>query len=103
MQAAEIIRQARQRAGLSKRALARRAHTSPAALVEYESGRRDPSVSSLERIVAAAGFDVVFGIRGPTDPDPAEAGRRLVEVLELAEHLPRRAPATRMAFPIFGP
>lgn len=54
--AATLLRQARRRSGLSQRALAARAGTSPAAIGAYESGSRDPSVTTLERILAGAGF-----------------------------------------------
>jgi len=33
--------------------------------------------------------------------DPAVAGRRMAEVLELAEHLPRRPASRKMTFPPF--
>jgi len=100
MDAAEVIRDARVRAGLSKRELARRAGTSAAALVEYESGRRDPGVQSLQRILAAAGFEATLVARPTIGPlAPGEAGRRLAEVLELAEHLPHRPAARRLSFP----
>jgi len=99
MDSAEAIRQARERAGLSKRELARRARTSPAAIVLYESGAREPSYATLTRIVHAAGFGTRLVLVPGGRPDRALQGRRLVEVLELAEHLPRRRPARRMAFP----
>ena len=44
------------RLGVSKRELARRAHTSPAAIVEYESGRRSPTVDTLSRLIDACGL-----------------------------------------------
>lgn len=100
MDAAEVIRNAREQAGLSKRELARRAGTSAAALVEYETGRRDPGLRSLQRILAAAGFEATLVAQPSVGPlAPGEAGRRLAEVLELAEHLPHRPAARRMSFP----
>ena len=100
MDAATTIREARERAGLSKRELARRAKTSPAAMVEYESGRRHPSVDTLQRILRAAGFEATLMVR-PTGQrfSPVDPGRRLVEVLELADHLPRRPASRRLSFP----
>ena len=59
MGAAEVIRRAREAAGLSKRELARRAGTSPAAIVAYEAGDREPTFRTLRRLVRAAGYDTV--------------------------------------------
>ena len=98
MDAGNLLRIAREQAGLSKRELARRARTSAAALVTYERGTRDPTVRTFLRIVHAAGADadVRVGRRGP---DPAVAGRRLEQVLELADALPQRRAARTLAFP----
>ena len=94
-----MIRTARERAGLSKRELARRAGTSPAAIVAYESGERDPSVRTLARILAATGHRGDVNLRpGPSRPDQQRAAR-LRQVLELAEHLPRRRASRRLRFP----
>lgn len=48
-----LIRTNRMRARLSQRELARRAGTSPATLSRYESGQIDPTIGTLNRIVAA--------------------------------------------------
>jgi transcriptional regulator with XRE-family HTH domain len=53
-----IIREARSRAGLTQRALAERAGKAQSEIAKIERGRRDPSVSTLERLVRAAGFDL---------------------------------------------
>jgi transcriptional regulator with XRE-family HTH domain len=102
MDAALTIRKAREHARLSKRELARRAGTSPAAIVAYESGKRDPTVGTLARIVSATGVvgDIELGLGSPR-PDPRVAARRLEQVLELAEHLPRRPPSRDLAYPPF--
>jgi transcriptional regulator with XRE-family HTH domain len=102
MDAGNLLRIARERAGLSKRELARRARTSPAALVTYEHGTRDPTVGTFVRIVHAAGADADVRIARRQGPDPAEAGRRLEQVLELADALPRRRAARVLAFPRLG-
>ena len=102
MDAAAAIRSARCRAGMSKRELARRARTSPAAIVEYESGRRDPTVATLTRILCATGHRARLDVApaaGP--PDPALAGKRLVQVLDLADHLPRKPASRSLRFPRF--
>jgi transcriptional regulator with XRE-family HTH domain len=99
---AAIIRRCRLEAGLSKRELARRAGTSPAAIVAYENGSRSPALATLERVISATGHRLELVVTAePTRPDPAIAGRRLVEVLELAEHLPHRPASRRVLFPPF--
>jgi transcriptional regulator with XRE-family HTH domain len=102
MNAASAVQKAREHAGLSKRELARRAGTSPAAIVAYESGSRDPTVGTLARLVAATGAQCEIEVdAGPARPDPWTCARRLEQVLELAEHLPRRRPSSRLEFPPF--
>lgn len=100
--AASTIQTAREHAGLSKRELARRAHTSPAAIVAYESGTRDPTVGTLARIVAATGTvgDIELGSRRLC-PDARVASERLGQVLGLAEQLPHRRPSRKLAYPPF--
>ena len=55
MDAATLIRETRQRAGLSQDALAARAGTSQPAVSRYESGAASPSVETLDRLLAAMG------------------------------------------------
>lgn len=54
MDARATLRDAREAAGLSQRGLARLAHTSPAAISRYESGRMSPTVRTLERLLEVA-------------------------------------------------
>ena len=86
---------------MSKRELARRAGTSPAAIVTYEQGSRDPTVETLVRIVKATGADADVRLAAGIGPDPEIAGQRLVQVLDLADQLPRRPASRRVAFPSF--
>jgi hypothetical protein len=55
-------------------------------LSAYERGRREPGADTFLRIVEAIGFEPTWMRR----LDPSVQGRRLVEVLELAEALPFR-------------
>ena len=55
MDASALIRQARERAGLTQAQLARAAGTSQPTLAAYETGAKSPSVRSLDRIIRAAG------------------------------------------------
>jgi len=102
MDAAAAIRLARRRANLSKRELARRAGTSPAAVVQYERGDREPTYPTLRRMIGAAGYEAELTIRPARRPPPEELGRRLVQVLDLVEYLPRRGRTpSRLPFPRF--
>ncbi|HVM15440.1 MAG TPA: helix-turn-helix transcriptional regulator [Egibacteraceae bacterium] len=56
--AAELLRDARLRAGLSQAELARRAATSQPTLSAYERGEKDPSVATLARLLAVAGTNL---------------------------------------------
>jgi transcriptional regulator with XRE-family HTH domain len=93
MPAWAIIREARTRAGLTQRALAERAGKAQSEIAKIERGRRDPSVSTLERLVRAAGFDLRIQlvphdehdeqlIRGMLDLTPTERLASLEENLE---------------------
>ena len=104
MDAAQLIRVARRRAGLSLRELAQRARTSHSTLAAYEQARKTPNVDTLDRILTACGFrvDVVLAPRpAEVAADPVARGRELVEVLELAEMFPARHAPTLDA-PRFG-
>src|SRR6266487_1255203 len=56
--AAEILLQARTRAGLSQRALARRAGTAQSVIARIEQGRTSPTWETLQRLLAALGLEV---------------------------------------------
>jgi len=64
---------ARRRAGLTQQVLAHRAGTSQAAVSAYESGRRSPSVDTLCRLVAAAGYEVRMRLAPPDTHVPSLA------------------------------
>jgi transcriptional regulator with XRE-family HTH domain len=95
MDIAASIRQARHQAGLSQTALAERAGTSQATVSAYESGRKQPSVDTLEHLLAAAGARLTTEpaarpVVRPSRAQLTKAGRTLVQVLGLAEALPSR-------------
>jgi transcriptional regulator with XRE-family HTH domain len=98
MQASTTIRAARQRSGLARRELARRANTSAATLAAYEAGSKVPSVDTLDRIVRAAGFSLEPTLAPRTEGDSAARGAELVEALELAALFPSRT-GTQLRFP----
>jgi len=104
MVAAEVLRISRRRSRLSARALARRAGTSHATLLAYESGLKIPRVDTLERIVRAAGFAADVDLAARPDADEAERvakGRELAEVLELAAQFPAHHERA-LPYPRFG-
>ena len=93
MDAASAIKRARLQAGLTQHALAARAGTSQATISAYESGRKQPSLDTLDRVLRAAGSRLTVvserrGSRRPTRRELARAGRALRDVMGLAESLP---------------
>ena len=104
MKPGALIEAVRRRAGLTQAALARRAGTSQPVISAYERGHRDPTCGTLRRLVEAGGgrlrLDAV-SVRVSDLPPPAdieEHGRRLVDVLSLADAIPvKRRSATLKA------
>ncbi|MHB1905389.1 MAG: helix-turn-helix domain-containing protein [Acidimicrobiales bacterium] len=76
-----LLRQARLGAGLSQTEVARRAHVAQSVISAYESGRREPSVSTLERLIRATGHRLVLDLERSSDCPPGlpdtPLGRRL--------------------------
>lgn len=105
MTAAELIRSARARRGLSQSALAARAGTSQPVISAYENGHRSPTLGTLRRLLAAAGARLEVGL-GSEPPDlpppvgPEGHAARLLDVLLLAEAVRRpRRRARDLAMP----
>jgi transcriptional regulator with XRE-family HTH domain len=105
MEPAQLIRSVRQRAGLTQAELARRAGTSQPVISAYEHGRRDPTSATLRRLVEAAGqrlrIEAAPARASTIDPpgDLGEHGRRLVDVLSLADAIPARRRTATLAAP----
>src|SRR5438876_686195 len=100
------LRRARRRARLTQTELADRAATSQATVSAYESGRKQPTVDTFGRLLAASGARLAVEpsrrtVRRPSAPEVAKAGRTLAEVIELAEALPRRR-GQRLRYPRLG-
>lgn len=53
-----LLREARMRAGLSQRQLAARADTAQSVVARIERGQTSPTSDTLDRLLAAAGFDL---------------------------------------------
>ena len=58
IRASKLVRQARTIAGLTRHALAKRAHVSPATVTGIERGHSSPRWETVRRLLAAAGFDL---------------------------------------------
>lgn len=58
-----LIREARERAGLSQSELARRADVAQSVISAYESDRREPGLAMLTKLVEAAGHELVIEAR----------------------------------------
>jgi len=79
MHAAQFVREARLRAGLTQRALASRAGVSQPLVARIESGRVQPSFERVLDLVRACGFDLDVRVV-PLDEDAwtlAEQGAQL--------------------------
>ena len=96
LRAAELLVRVRRHRGLSQAELARRAGLPRSVVNVYERGGREPAADTLLRLLEAAGVEVVVRDRG-TWPDPVRAARILGQVLDLAEELPTRRRADRIA------
>lgn len=102
--AAQLIRSARRRAGQSQRDLGAVAGTSHSTLATYERGGKVPTVTTLDRILRAAGFEAQVALvaqRAVPVGDRMARGQELVDALELADAFPAR-PADALIAPRFG-
>ncbi len=68
--AGQLLADARMRAGISQRELARRARTAQSVVARIELGETSPSWTTLGRLLKAAGFRLSAGLRR-IDVDPA--------------------------------
>lgn len=84
-----LLREARTRAGLSQRELARRAHTAQSVVARIERGLTSPSWATLSRLLSAAGFDLRTGI----EPHPTVHAHMLEDVARIL----RLTPEERLA------
>ncbi len=102
MDSATLLRSARLESGLTLRELGERAGTSHSTLAAYESGRKSPNVSTLDRVLRAAGYaaDVTLHRRHRT-ADGLSRGDELTAVLDLAAAFPARH-AAQLEMPVFG-
>ena len=90
MSAQDLIREARELAGLAQDELAQRAGTSQPAIARLEGGHSSPTLATLERIVGAAGFELRMELVPKAVADPLVAAyKRDVDRTLLRENLRR--------------
>jgi transcriptional regulator with XRE-family HTH domain len=96
---ARLIRSARNRAGMTQTALAHRAREPQSVVSAYERGRRQPSAAALNRLIEAAGFQLIIVPAPRPGPDPGRVARDLADALALADMLPTRRRPSLLDFP----
>lgn len=74
--AAGLVLMAREEAGLSQRELAQRARVAQSEIARIESGKREPSIPTLQRILAGAGMELRFRVSPLDDHDQILADRQ---------------------------
>jgi transcriptional regulator with XRE-family HTH domain len=99
--AAVLLQEARRRSGLSRRQLARRGGTSASTLSAYESGSSVPSVSTLARLLLAAGFEAEANLRPVPPTDERELSEKIEALFSFVDVLPRRQRGP-LRYPVFG-
>lgn len=82
--ASALVKRARELSGLTQAEIGRRSGIAAPTISAYETGRRDPSVTNLLRILDAAGLDLAL-----QESEHTQRGRRLDQALRLADVLPR--------------
>ena len=78
--AAKLLRDARLSAGLTQREVARRSGVSQPHVSAYETGKRQPTVPTMARLIDATGHGLVLGLRSRAPGRPvslAEAGAKI--------------------------
>ena len=79
MRGGQVVREARQRAGLTQAELAERSGTTQSAIARLETGATEPSLWRVAELVSACGLHL--GIRLiEADPDEVDAARRNLEL-----------------------
>ena|SRR5215831_19184021 len=84
--AARLLRSARQGAGLSQRALARRARTSQSVIARIENGTASPGWKTLTHLLNKAGFELTATLR----PRPRVRSHMLADVPRILRLTPQQ-------------
>jgi transcriptional regulator with XRE-family HTH domain len=64
---ADLLREARLRAGLTQRELARRVDRPQSQIARWESGRVEPSLETLRKLIRACGLELTYGLANYDD------------------------------------
>jgi transcriptional regulator with XRE-family HTH domain len=67
MISADLLREARLRAGLTQRELARRVDRPQSQIARWESGRVEPSLETLRKLIRACGLELMYGLANYDD------------------------------------
>src|ERR671920_2544885 len=95
MKSSDIVLMARQRAGLTQRQLADRAGHPRESIARWEAGVREPSLATLDALVAACDLDLVVRLT-PRDPSLRDLTADQL-ALSPADRLKRLLPPTARA------
>lgn len=76
--AQELLIQARKSAGITQQQLADRAGVSQPSIAAYESGRRQPTLPTLYRLLAAAGYEPRIRLEQRHPPETGNRERRWI-------------------------
>jgi uncharacterized protein len=85
---ANLLSTARARAGVTQRELAERAKTAQSVVARIERGQTIPSVATLDRLLAAAGFE----LRRTLEPKPVAHSHMLAD----SDRILRLSPVDRL-------
>lgn len=92
MRAADLIREARRRAGLTQQQLAERAGTTQSSIARWERGRSEPDFSTVLRLVRLCDLELEVAVVEPDRSDLAQAAR--LAGLSAGERLERAVATT---------
>lgn len=94
MAGADLLERIRRAAGLSQDELARRAGTSRTAVSAYEHGRKSPSLATVDRLLASAGYELDAHPQIEFVGYPDRRGREFLVPTRLPQLPPHQALAT---------
>lgn len=94
-----LLERARRLAGLSRAELARRSGASRPTLAAYAAGAKSPTLSTAERIVSAAGFDLDL-VRRPAFREAVAGRGHAVYVPDVLPRLPVEQALVRVRLPL---
>ncbi|MEM9747964.1 MAG: helix-turn-helix domain-containing protein [Actinomycetota bacterium] len=86
--AATLVREARESASMSARALAAESGVSPSTVTRIERGEISPTVSMLERLLRASGHELEIGLsRSDAAPTISEVRSHADTILEIVQRI----------------